>query len=43
VDGVADLHAADHALRKGWVASVLPSGFAPNLITLWVVEAAFDS
>jgi hypothetical protein len=33
------LHAKDHALRKGFVESCFPSGFAPTLTTL--IDAAF--
>jgi len=40
VEASFDLHAKDHALRKGLVESCLPSGFAPKLTTL--IEAAFE-
>jgi hypothetical protein len=40
VDPSFDLHAKDHVLRKGFVESCFPSGFAPKLTTL--IDAAFE-
>ena len=42
VAGTAELQAEAHALSKDLVESVVPSGLAPKVITLYVTAFAID-
>lgn len=42
VAAFTEVHAATQAFKKGWVASLLPSDFAPKFNTLYVIDDAFE-